>query len=75
LDSKRFFGFEIKGKLMKKFLVTQVKSEIGCTESQRATLKALGLKGREKRIVIVDNPANRGQLKKVQHLVRIEVQR
>jgi large subunit ribosomal protein L30 len=60
---------------MKKFIVTQIRSEIGCTESQRATLKALGLRGRERKIVVLDNPANRGQLRKVQHLIRVEVQR
>ena len=59
---------------MKKFIVTQTKSEIGCTASQRSTLIALGLRGREKKVVVLDNPANRGQLKKVQHLIKIEVQ-
>lgn len=60
---------------MKKFVVTQKRSLIGCTESQRATMKALGLRGRHKSVVVADNPANRGQILKVQHLVEVKVQR
>jgi large subunit ribosomal protein L30 len=59
----------------KNFIVTQIKSNSGCTESQIKTLKALGLGRRTKKAVVSDNPANRGQVMKVQHLVAVEVSR
>lgn len=61
--------------MAKSFKVTQKRSLIGCTKSQRATMEALGLRGRHKSIVVADNAANRGQIMKVQHLVEVEVQR
>lgn len=60
--------------MAKTFEVTLVKSPIGCTQTQRATLIALGLRGRTDKVVIQDNPANRGQVLKVQHLVEVKVQ-
>jgi large subunit ribosomal protein L30 len=56
----------------KKFIVTQIKSDIGCSKTQIATLRALGLRGRSKSATLVDGPAFRGQVLKVQHLVKIE---
>lgn len=61
--------------MAKTFVVTQTKSLIGCTKSQRATMAALGLRGRHKSITMGDNAANRGQISKVQHLVEVKVQR
>ena len=60
--------------MAKTFLVTQKRSLIGCNQSQRATMVALGLRGRHKSVVIQDNAANRGQIMKVQHLVEVKVQ-
>lgn len=60
--------------MAKTFLVTQVRGLIGCTESQRKTMAALGLRGRHKSVVKTDTPANRGQILKVQHLVEVVVQ-
>jgi large subunit ribosomal protein L30 len=60
--------------MAKTFLVTQKRSLIGCTKSQRATMEALGLRGRHKSVVVADNAANRGQIMKVQHLVDVKVQ-
>lgn len=60
--------------MAKTFLVTQTRSLIGCTDSQRRTMEALGLRGRHKSVVKTDTPANRGQILKVQHLVTVEVQ-
>lgn len=60
--------------MAKTFLVTQKRSLIGCTKSQRATMEALGLRGRHKSVVVADNPANRGQITKIQHLVDVKVQ-
>lgn len=60
---------------MKKFKVTLLKSLIGCTDTQRATVKSLGLTKRHKSVELSDNAANRGQILKVQHLVSVEVVR
>lgn len=61
--------------MAKTFLITQVRSLIGCTDSQRKTMAALGLRGRHKSVTMTDNPANRGQILKVQHLVEVLVQK
>jgi len=60
--------------MAKKFVVTQVKSLIACTATQRLTMQALGLRGRHKSVVVADNAANRGQIRKVQHLVDVKVE-
>jgi len=60
--------------MAKTFLVTQKRSTIGCNQSQRATMVALGLRGIRKSVTLADNPANRGQIMKVQHLVDVKVQ-
>lgn len=54
---------EIKVKLMR--------SRIGCTPAQRATLDALGLKRREMVKTHKDTPAIRGMINKVVHLVAV----
>ncbi|MFN7454758.1 MAG: 50S ribosomal protein L30 [Pseudobdellovibrionaceae bacterium] len=61
--------------MAKTFVVTLVKSPIGCTQSQRRTIEALGLKKRHHSVTVADNPANRGQVMKIQHLVDVQVQR
>jgi large subunit ribosomal protein L30 len=60
--------------MAKTFLVTQKRSLIGCTKSQRATMEVLGLRGRHKTAKVNDTPANRGQIYKVQHLVDVKVE-
>jgi large subunit ribosomal protein L30 len=57
--------------MAKSFKVKLVKSLIGCTESQKATVKALGLRKRNSEVDVADNSANRGQIFKVQHLVEV----
>lgn len=57
--------------MAKKFKVKLVRSVIGCTESQRATVKALGLGRIGSETQLSDNPANRGQIFKVQHLLEV----
>ena len=52
--------------------VTQVKSVIGATASQRATVRALGLKRINDTAEHVDTPVIRGMVFKVQHLVKVE---
>ncbi|MFA5449945.1 MAG: 50S ribosomal protein L30 [Clostridia bacterium] len=57
---------------MSKIKVTLVRSTIGCIESQKANIKALGLTkiGAEK--IHNDTPVIRGMIAKVTHLVRVE---
>ena len=59
--------------MAKKFQVTLKKSMIACPESQRNTIKGLGLRKINSSIELADNAANRGQLFKIQHMVEIKV--
>jgi large subunit ribosomal protein L30 len=52
--------------------VTQVRSTISCPADQGATLRALGLKRIRQSVDQVDNPAVRGMIFKVKHLVEVE---
>jgi len=52
--------------------VTQIKSAIGYKKDQGATLKALGLGKIGRTVEQVDNPAVRGMIFKVKHLVEVE---
>lgn len=52
--------------------VTWVKSDIGSTERQRATLRGLGLRRLHQTVEVPDEPAQRGMVEKVRHLLRIE---
>lgn len=61
--------------MAKSFVVTLKRSLIGCTETQRATVAALGLKKRHQSVKLADNAANRGQIFKVQHLVNVQVEK
>ncbi len=51
--------------------VQQIKSGIGRPETQRATLKGLGLTKLNKVVELEDTPSIRGMVKKVAHLVKI----
>ena len=55
-----------------KLKVTQVKSGIGRSETQRKTLEGLGLRGPHKSVVLKDSDAVRGMIRKVSHLVTVE---
>ena len=61
--------------MAKSFLVTLKRSMIGCTQDQRDTIRCLGLRKRHQTVEVKDNPAMRGQILKVQHLVGVEVKR
>ena len=52
--------------------VTQTRSEIGGTQSQRATLRGLGLKRIGDSVVKDDRPEIRGMIRTVTHLVTFE---
>ena len=57
---------------MEKIKVTLVKSTIGCSQKQKDTVKALGLKKIGSSNVIPSNASSEGMLKVVSHLVMIE---
>lgn len=54
-----------------KIRVTQKKSGIGRPETQRRTLKGLGLKHPNDSVVLQDTVAIRGMIRKVSHLVEV----
>ncbi|MBM3123842.1 MAG: 50S ribosomal protein L30 [Chloroflexi bacterium] len=56
----------------KKLKVTLVRSSIGYTKDQKATVKALGFRRLNQTIEHRDTPSLRGMLNKIIHLVRIE---
>ena len=49
----------------------QVKSEIGYTRRQRATLRGLGIRRLGAVVELEDTPSVRGMIAKVQHLVSV----
>lgn len=57
---------------MRKLKITQTKSVIGGTKSQRATLRSLGLKRIGSTVVKEDRPEFRGMAETVRHLVTWE---
>ena len=48
-----------------------VKSWIGCTEDQRATVRGLGLRRLRHVVERADTPAVRGMVHKIRHLVAV----
>ncbi len=56
---------------MAEIKVKLLKGRIGCKPDQCKTLDALGLKRREMVKTFEDNPAIRGMIKKVVHLVEV----
>ena len=56
----------------KNIRVTLVRSPIGYTKNQRATAKALGLRRMHQTVEHTDNPALRGMIQKIIHLVKVE---
>jgi large subunit ribosomal protein L30 len=55
----------------RKLRVRQVRSGIGYAARVRRTLTALGLKHHQDEVMVVDNPAIQGMLRRVHHLVRV----
>ena len=54
-----------------KLMVTLKRSVIGSTETQRATVRGLGLRKVNQSRVLENTPAVRGMVKKVLHLVDV----
>jgi large subunit ribosomal protein L30 len=57
---------------MARLKVTQLKSKVGGTHSQRETLRTLGLKRIGDVVVKEDRPEIRGMVRTVAHLVAVE---
>ncbi|MBH5320779.1 50S ribosomal protein L30 [Paenibacillus sp. GSMTC-2017] len=57
---------------MAKLQITLVRSLIGRNEKQRATVESLGLRKIRQSVVLNDNPAIRGMVNHVSHLVKVE---
>lgn len=55
-----------------KLRVTQIRSTIGHIARNRATIRALGLRGIGDSVVVPDNPATRGMIRQVRFLVSVE---
>ncbi len=59
---------------MAKLKITLTRSLIGRSATQRATIKALGLRKLNSSVELPDNESVRGQLHKVEHLITVEEQ-
>ena len=57
---------------MAKLRVTYVKSSIGYRQSQKDTVRSLGLRRLNQSVVVEDSPTSRGMIDTVRHLVRVE---
>lgn len=61
-----------KATSVKALRVTLLKSPIGYTKDQKATVRALGLRRMNQTVEHKDSPAIRGMLNKISHLIKIE---
>ena len=61
--------------MAKAFRVRLKKSLIGVSQSQKDGIRCLGLRKINHEVVVKDNPANRGQIFKVQHLLDVSVEK
>lgn len=59
---------------MKNLRVKQTRSTIGASETQRLTIKGLGLGKINREVVKPDTKVIRGMITKVQHLVSVTVE-
>jgi len=56
----------------KSIRVTLVRSPIGYHRKQREILRGLGLRRMQQSVELIDHPAIRGMIVKVNHLVKVE---
>jgi large subunit ribosomal protein L30 len=59
-------------KTSKQLRITWVKSSIGYSGDQKATIRALGFRRLGQSVVQPDNPSIRGMVYKVRHLIEVE---
>ena len=55
-----------------KLKITLVKSTIAAIPKHRKTVEALGLRKLNKTVEMPDNPAVRGMIQQVRHLIKVE---
>lgn len=58
--------------MAKRLRIRQVRSGVGRPGDQRRTLRALGLRHHQDEVVQQDNPAIRGMVHKISHLLHVE---
>lgn len=58
--------------MAKQLKITWSKSSIGYPETQRLTVRSLGLRKLQHTVIKEDSPQLRGQLNKISHLVTVE---
>jgi len=56
----------------KKLKITLIKSTIGAVPRNRATAESMGLRKLNKSVILPDNEATRGQIRQIQHLIKVE---
>jgi large subunit ribosomal protein L30 len=61
--------------MAKSFKVKLRRSTIGCTQTQKDSVRCLGLRKPGQVVTIKDSPAARGQIFKVQHLLEVTPER
>ena len=59
-------------KSSKQLQITWVKSSIGYSQDQKATIKAMGFRRLGQTVLLPDNPSIRGMVHKVKHLVEVQ---
>lgn len=58
--------------MAKELKITLVRSGIAHPKDQKATITSLGLRKLNSSVVLPDNPAIRGMVSKIAHLVKLE---
>lgn len=61
--------------MAKSFRVKLKKSLIGKTQKQKDAVRCLGLRKIGQEVLVSDNPANRGQIYKIQHMLDVKVEK
>lgn len=56
----------------KKLKITLVKSTIGAVAKNKAVVESMGLRKIGRSVILPDNDATRGQIRKVSHLLKVE---
>ena len=58
--------------MSKKLRIRQIRSVINTKENHKRTIRALGIRRMQQTVVQLDNPAIRGMVQLVRHLVEVE---
>lgn len=56
----------------KKLKITLVKSTIGAVPKNKAVVESMGLRRIGSSVILPDNDATKGQIRKVSHLLKVE---